>query len=90
MGCMFNRLLHEGGQGAPGVGKKLSRDIKKVQKIAINIILGDHFLTYEQSCTKLGLKPLYIRRNQLCEKFAVETVLKSRPEDLFQQECQQY
>ena len=54
------------------------------------MILGDHFLTYEQSCTKLGLKPLYIRRNQLCEKFAVETVLKSRPEDLFQQECQQY
>ena len=67
-----------------GLSQKLSRDIERVQKIAINIILGDHSLPYEQSCTKLGLKPLYIRRSQLCEKFAVKTALKSRHKDLFQ------
>ena len=67
-----------------GLSLKLARDIERVQRIAINIILGDHSLPYVQSCTKLGLQPLYIRRNQLCENFAVKTASKSRHKDLFE------
>ena len=37
-----------------GLSLKLTRDIERVQRIAVNIILGDHSLPYVQSCTKLG------------------------------------
>ena len=69
-----------------GLTQQRSADIERVQSIAVSFILGGYQLPYDQACTMLGLKPLYIRRMELCGRFAVKTAYKSRHSDLFQQE----
>ena len=66
-----------------GLTQKLSADIETVQSIAVSFILGDYQLPYDQACTMLGLKPLYIRQVELCERFPVKTAYKSRHRDPF-------
>ena len=64
-----------------GLTLKLSADIERVQRIAIRFILDRSDLSYDQSCTQLGLKPLNIRRTELCERFARKTAKKSTHKD---------
>ena len=66
-----------------GLSLKLSADIERVQRVAVSIIFGN--TGYAQACAMLGLKPLAVRRLELCERFAVNTASsKSRHHDLFQ------
>ena len=67
-----------------GLTFKLSADIERVQQVAVSIILSN--FPFEQACATLGLKPLKVRRQELCERFAVNTATKSRHHDLFQLE----
>ena len=53
-----------------GLTVKQSRDIERVQKIALFIMLGDNFINYDVACTIVGIEPLQFRRDQLCLKFA--------------------
>ena len=53
---------------------KQSRDIERVQKIALYIMLGENFINYDVACTLVNIEPLNIRREQLCLKFAVKNV----------------
>ena len=70
-----------------GLTGKLSADIERVQRVAITIILGQYDIHYIQACTHLGLKPLFIRRQELCERFALKTSSPgSRHSDMFQLE----
>ena len=66
-----------------GLTLKLSADIERVQRVAVSIMLGD--TPYEPACAQLGLKPLTVRRIELCERFAVSTT-KGRHSELFQLE----
>ena len=67
-----------------GLTLKLSADIERVQRIAVSILLGRYDFDYGRSCAMLGLKPLYIRREELCKRFAVKTTSsKCRHNDLF-------
>ena len=54
-----------------GLTLKLSSDIERVQRVAVSIMVDN--TPYDQACTILGLKPIYIRRQELCERFAVKT-----------------
>ena len=66
-----------------GLTNKLSNDIERVQRVAVGIMLSD--VPYTHACSTLGLKPLNVRRLELCERFAVSTASeKSRHKDLFQ------
>ena len=68
-----------------GLTCKLSADIERVQRVAVNIMVDNAH--YEQACAMLGLKPLHVRRQELCERFAVHTASsKSRHNDLFELE----
>ena len=68
-----------------GLSLKLSGDIERVQRVAVSIIFGN--TGYAQACAMLGLKPLSVRRLELCERFAANTASsKSRHNDLFQLE----
>ena len=70
-----------------GLTISLSRDIERVQCVAIGIVLGQSEFHYIQACSSLGLKPLFIRRQELCERFALKTASpESRHSDLFQLE----
>ena len=60
-----------------GLTVKQSRDIERVQKTALYIILGDSHLNYDVACTLAEIEPLNIRREQLCLKFAKKDVKKA-------------
>ena len=57
-----------------GLTVKQSRDIERVQKIALFIMLGDNFINYDVACTIVGIEPLQFMRDQLCLKFANENL----------------
>ena len=68
-----------------GLTLTLSADIERVQRVAVSIMVDNAH--YEQACAMLGIKPLYIRRQELCERFAIKTAAdESRHNDLFQLE----
>ena len=56
-----------------GLTLKLASDIERVQRVVICILLGNDHFNYEQACSLLGMKPLFIRRQELCANFAVKT-----------------
>ena len=53
-----------------GITVKQSNQIERVQKAAFKVILEQDYINYEVACTLLFMEPLYIRRSQLCLKFA--------------------
>ena len=59
---------------------KLSADSERVQQVAISIMLDD--VSYEPACALLGLKPMHVRRLELCARFVV-TSTNCRHKDLF-------
>ena len=68
-----------------GLTVRLSADIERVQRVALSIVLGETEFDYSRSCALLGLKPLYIRRQELCERFSRKTASpQCRHNDLFQ------
>ena len=70
-----------------GLTLKLSADIERVQRVAICIMMGQTQVHYIQACSTLGLKPLFIRRQELCERFAVKTASPDcRHSDMFKLE----
>ena len=71
-----------------GLTQKLSADIERVQKVAVNIILSDHHtglseFSYDMALVVLDLEPLSVRRERLCHTFAKKTI-ESRHSDMFQ------
>ena len=44
-----------------GLTIKLTRDIERIQKLALGIILGENFVNYEVACTLMEIEPLDIR-----------------------------
>ena len=74
-----------------GLTIKLSNDIERVQRVAVSILIDQIEFSYSRSCAMLGVKPLYIRRQELCEQFSVKTASdKSRHSDLFQMQNKAY
>ena len=57
-----------------GLTVKQSRDIERIQRTALFIILGDNFMDYEVACTLMNIEPLNMRRDNLCLKFASKNV----------------
>ena len=46
------------------------KQIERVQKCALSIVLGDKYTCYDEAREKLGIERLSDRRKQLCENFA--------------------
>jgi hypothetical protein len=70
-----------------GLTVKQSKDIERVQRVAVSIILSDCNtgvcdMTYDMALVTLDIEPLYVRRDKLCLTFAKKTV-KSRHADIF-------
>ena len=66
-----------------GLTDKLAKDLERVQRVAVRIILG-YVVPYDEALEKLNLDPLSVRREKLCRKFAKKT-LSSRHSSLFSQ-----
>ena len=68
-----------------GLTVKLAADIERVQRVAISIVTGQTEFQYDRMCALLGIKPLYVRRQELCERFSVKTTSSEcRHNELFQ------
>ena len=57
--------------------------IERVQKIALKIILGQTFTSYQEACTQFNIENLAVRRNNLCVNFAVKLYRSDRRRQFF-------
>ena len=51
-----------------GLTVKQSLDIERVQRAAVSILTGKTEFDYSHVCSSLNIKPLHIRRFELCKK----------------------
>ena len=64
-----------------GLTNQQSKQIERVQKQALRIILDQSYISYDVACTILAIEPLYLRRTQLCINFAKKDL--KREQSLF-------
>ena len=65
-----------------GLTKSQISELEKVQKVALKIILGDQYHSYELACNFFKIEKLSTRRLQLCTKFALK-LYKSDKSDYY-------
>ena len=53
-----------------GLTKGNEKDIERIQKSAVRLILGNKYTTYQEALHKLNIETLKERRKYLCVKFA--------------------
>ena len=58
----------------PGITKKERYQIERVQKCALNIILGEHYSSYSKALESIKYENLEIRRIKICENFVKKSV----------------
>ena len=66
-----------------GLTKYQVKLLEKIQKVALTIILGNDYKSYEHACSLFNLDTLSHRREQLCIKFAIKLYHSSRCEQFF-------
>ena len=74
-------------QGVPiwhsGLTQNQTRDLEKIQKVALRIISSDAYTNYEDACNHFKLKTLLQRRVQLCTNFAIKLYKSDRSSEFF-------
>ena len=60
----------------PSITKGEQRDLERTQKVAMKIILGQNYVSYEQSLKLTGLETLIARREKLSLSFAKKCTKK--------------
>ena len=66
-----------------GLTKGQINDLEKIQKVALKIILGDEYWSYDQACEKFEVKSLSLRRLDLCTNFALKLYKSERSREYF-------
>ena len=79
------RVLAE--QGVPiwnsGLTKGQVKDLEKIQKVALKIILNDEYQSYEVACDIFNMQTLSQRRLELSTNFAVKLYRSERSSEFF-------
>ena len=74
-------------QGVPvwnsGLNKSQIREIEKIQKVALKIILGHKYESYESACGRFGIQKLSVRRLEISTKFAIKLYKSKRCNEFF-------
>ena len=63
--------------------KKNRRDLERVQKAVVKVIMGSKFTTYKESLKKLKIQSLDDRRQSLCLGFAKKCLKNEKVKDMF-------
>ena len=66
-----------------GLSKKNRKDLERVQKTGLKIILGNKFTTYKNGLKMLNLDTLDERRRKMCLKFAQNCLKKEKVKSMF-------
>ena len=67
----------------PALTKEEARQIERVQRCALYIILGESYISYDNSLNHLECQNLDERRIQLCGNFAKQSLKNARYNTLF-------
>ena len=68
--------------------KKNTRDLERIQKIAVRIILGKRYQNYTDGLKILRLKTLSSRREDMCLKFAKKCLKREKIKHFFKKDFQ--
>ena len=63
--------------------QKDSRDLERVQKSALKVILGDKYKSYEEALKTIRIDSLAERRQKICLKFAQQCLRNEKLRDMF-------
>ena len=66
-----------------GLTKAQISDIEKIQKVALKVILGDQFKTYDKACEFFDVDKLSVRRLELSTNFALKLFKSDRSAEFF-------
>ena len=66
-----------------GLTAKQIRDLERIQKVALKIILGDKYDNYLSACKIFDLKTMFQRRLDLSTNFAVKLYKSDRSKQFF-------
>ena len=66
------------------LNKKDSKDLERVQKSALKVILGDRYRGYEDALKIMKIDSLEERRQKICLKFAQQCLRNEKMRDMFQ------
>ena len=66
-----------------GLTKGQINDLEKIQKVALKIILGENYGSYDKACNFFNLETLSKRRNSLCVNFALKLFKSERSDQFF-------
>ena len=66
-----------------GLTKGQVNDLEKIQKVALKIILGDDYRSYDVACTFFNVTQLTQRRLDLCTNFALKLYKSDRNGEFF-------
>ena len=65
------------------LSQKNIRDLERVQKVAVRVIMGKNFNNYKESLLELNLKNLNARRQDMCLKFAKKSLKNKKVKNMF-------
>ena len=65
------------------LSQKNKKDLERVQKVAIRVILGKNYKGFNEGLKKLNLKRLDIRRENLCLNFARKCLKNEKLKNMF-------
>ena len=68
-----------------GLTKKNRKDLERVQKSAVRVILKGKYTTYKEGLRRLNIETLDQRRERLCLRFAQNCLKNEKVSDLFPQ-----
>ena len=63
--------------------KKERKDLERVQKAALRVILGDRYKSYKEALKTIKIDSLEERRQQICLKFAKQCLRNEKLKDMF-------
>jgi hypothetical protein len=66
-----------------GLTKLQANELEKIQKVALKIILGDGYQSYDTACSKFNIETLSARRLELCTNYAIKLYKSDKSCDFF-------
>ena len=66
-----------------GLTKAQRNDLERIQKVALRIIMGDNYTSYDNACSAFSVDKLISRRLQLCTNFAIKLYRSDRRGEYF-------
>lgn len=72
------------------LSQKNARDLERIQKVAVRIIMGKNFTNYKEGLSELKLKTLNARRKDICLNFAKKCQKNLKVKNMFSKKIESH